>query len=32
MKNDDRRGDAERFNNRLCHNGIPGDAPGGCGD
>jgi hypothetical protein len=27
-----RPGDAERFNNRLCNNGIRGDAPAGCRD
>src|SRR5919206_3278342 len=32
LKNDDRKGDAERFNDRLCHNGIRGDAPGDCKD
>jgi hypothetical protein len=30
LKNNDRPGDAERFNDRLCRNGIPGDAPAGC--
>lgn len=32
MKDNGRRGDAERFNDRLCRNGIPGDAPAGCQD
>jgi hypothetical protein len=32
MKDNDRSGDAARFNDRLCRNGIPGDAPAGCGD
>ena len=31
-KDNGRPGDAERFNDRLCHNGIRGDAPGGCED
>ena len=32
-KNDNGRpGDAERFNDRLCHNGIRGDAPADCKD
>lgn len=30
LQNNGRRGDAERFNNRLCRNGVPGDAPAGC--
>jgi hypothetical protein len=31
-QDNDRSGDAERFNDRLCRNGIPGDAPAGCRD
>jgi hypothetical protein len=31
-KDNGRPGDAERFNDRLCHNDIRGDAPGGCED
>jgi hypothetical protein len=27
-----RPGDAEQFNNRLCHNGVRGDAPASCPD
>ena len=31
-KDNNRPGDAERFNNRLCNNGVRGDAPAGCRD
>lgn len=30
LKDNGRQGDAERFNDRLCRNGIPKDAPAGC--
>jgi len=30
LQNNGRPGDAGRFNDRLCRNGIPGDAPAGC--
>lgn len=30
LMNNGRSGDAARFNDRLCRNGIPGDAPAGC--